>query len=579
MSARLTRRVFPPGYRGANIVHPWTVLGFVAGAAALGVAGGPNRTPGTWLGLGAGTLTSVGVTIALWFLLRRRLPARGVTALAVAGLAVSSGLGSFVTLVSVPVETFTVPARDLTAAAMAFVWFCQALVWFFLWVLSGILVTGQRSYRLARAELWSSTIRIATLREQANEYSVDVLRAKKDAVVTGLNQCARRLSRHATSGTSLPSTAFLDIVTTVQDTILEPTLLWLKASTTPLSSVTPSEVKRSSRRFLKHVPRRWQGVYFSGLVGALLICVVAITAGTSPNLGDAGLLVQIPLVGLAFLISVPSALLLFFASTLTPFLTTGQPDASSVTFMVIILALALASFAHRANEVRQSRVLESLSRSVAQQALDLVTSQQTLHTESRALVRVLHGRLQGTLTALRIRESSTPEIPSELAQELAKSFSDIANELSEQPAASEPSPTFAASLEHILGLWEGVMEVSVDIDDTAEALLARDIPAAAVTIDLLTEATTNAAKYSEDTALSVRITSDGDTLHIVATSGQPKTGRPSLSGTRLGLDYLRNVTSNLRLESDGRTMRLIADIPVRERSVTQKSVLREELTG
>ena len=57
---------------------------------------------------------SVGVTIALWFLLRRKSPTRRVTALAIAGLAVASGLGSLVTLALVPAETFTVSATDLT---------------------------------------------------------------------------------------------------------------------------------------------------------------------------------------------------------------------------------------------------------------------------------------------------------------------------------------------------------------------------------------------------------------------------------------------------------------------------------
>lgn len=537
------------------------------GAAAVGVAGGPNRIAGAWLALSGGSLMSVGVTIALWFLLRRKSPTRRVTALAIAGLAVASGLGSLVTFALVPAETFTVPATDLTAAVMAFVWLCQSVVWFFLWVLSGILVTGQRSYRLARAELWSAAVRIATLSAQANGYTREELRAKKDAVVKGLKQCARRLNRRATTGAAIPAEAFLEIVTTVQDTFLEPALMWLKTATAPLPNDKPTETKRSLRRFLKDVPRRWQGTYFSGLVGALIICAVAITAGTSPNLGQAGLLVQIPLVGLAFLLSVPAALLLFFAATLTPFLTSGQPDASSIIFVVIIFVLALLSFAHRANEVRQSRVLESLSRSVAQQALNLVTSQQTLHMESRTLVRVLHGRLQGTLTALRIRASGAQKVPVKLAREVAQSFTDIAKELSEKPGASVPSSTFATSLEQILGLWQGVMKVDVEVNEAAEILLAKDIPAAAVTIDLLSEATTNAAKYSNDSTLSVRITGDGDTLHVTATSGQPKVNRPNLSGTRLGLDYLRNVTSNLRLESDGRKISLIADIPVREKSV------------
>lgn len=563
MQGRRNRRIFPAEYRGAALVHPWTIIGFVIGISALGVTGGPNRTPGTWLGLGIGSLVAVLVCLALWRTLARRWPTPVTTAWALGGLTIACGLGSGLTTALIPRESFTVEPSTLTAPAMFFVWLCQTVVWFLLWILSGVLVSGQRSYRQARRELWVAAERIERLRQQSTNDTLNTLRSKTAAMATALRKYAGKLKKLKRDRGAATRNRFLAVVSDLRVKVVEPALVTLSDVRNGTPALT-SRVAKSVRSSVVTVPRRWQGTYFSGLVGALLICVVAISVGASPDISQAGLLVQIPLVGLAFLVSVPAALLLFIAATLTPLLTGNDLDITSVLLVIVIVILALISFLHRANEVRQSRVLEGISLSTAREAIDVVRYRQELEETVRKLTSILHGRLQGTLIALGAQQFDKPVVPERVLADTALLLEQSASALKDTAIRADSSAsTFASALEQILRLWQDVMTLSIEVTDTAESVLNADPVATAVTIDVLTEATTNAAKYSDGSAMDIAITSDGDSLHVVATSGKPLTPRPTLVGTRLGLDYLRNITSNLRLDTSGDRVRLIADIPAR----------------
>ena len=95
-------------------------------------------------------------------------------------------------------------------------------------------------------------------------------------------------------------------------------------------------------------------------------------------------------------------------------------------------------------------------------------------------------------------------------------------------------------------------------------ILDKDIPAASVVLDVLTEATSNASKHGTGGTISCSIERAGNTLTVRATSpitGPAPVRKPS---TRLGFEYLRELTQKMTFYRAGNENVLEVVVPIRD---------------
>jgi nitrate/nitrite-specific signal transduction histidine kinase len=128
-----------------------------------------------------------------------------------------------------------------------------------------------------------------------------------------------------------------------------------------------------------------------------------------------------------------------------------------------------------------------------------------------------------------------------------------------------PAQARATSISQVVGLWDGSMNVSVSVDQNASAILRHDSHAAATAIEVISEATVNAAKHASTSAVSATITAEGRRLRVAVINKRDlvDVSTNPVRSTFTGLAFLRELTSELRLESSESSTTLFAEIPSR----------------
>lgn len=201
-----------------------------------------------------------------------------------------------------------------------------------------ILVAFQRAYRASRRPLLATLARLASASEQFAKDVLDPIRSLEMDVANRLRSVTERLERLGeASGRKERNTARTEIES-LWDENLTKTLMRL--GDISLNEDAPVAMSQRRRGEIPRVSPRSNGRYFSGIVGALIIGIVAIASGTNVNVTSPGFFVQIPLIMVAFFVSVPSALLLFTAAALTPFLGPNSNAPENFGFFVVIVVLA-----------------------------------------------------------------------------------------------------------------------------------------------------------------------------------------------------------------------------------------------
>jgi signal transduction histidine kinase len=306
------------------------------------------------------------------------------------------------------------------------------------------------------------------------------------------------------------------------------------------------------------VPWRWQGVFFSGTVGAMLIASTGLLLIAAQAYYQLGNLIQLVIVALAFFVSVPASLILFFAAATTPIFDPNQNVAGGIGLVALIALLGAISFLQRFNRVRQVRAVEAMSVASAQLAIDQVRRAQDLKVIEERVNSILHGSVQSTLLALELGLQSGDE-------SVAKHSSDALSHLRTAVArldepTSAPSEDFEKAIENIVSVWAGSLRVTVDQSPDAADALHSDPLAASAVIEVVKEGTQNAVKHSDTRDVRIVIGLEGSLIRVRVShrsSGQPISGRSS----GLGMRYLGAITRTLRLVDDGATTTLYAEIP------------------
>ena len=132
----------------------------------------------------------------------------------------------------------------------------------------------------------------------------------------------------------------------------------------------------------------------------------------------------------------------------------------------------------------------------------------------KSLAMELHGSIQGTLqsVAAKLSKSKNPtdkELEAALTQ-IREAFEKVGS------ADYLAGKTLAELLDDLVLLWEGALDVQIDIDDDTMKALDEDQASARVVLELCREAVTNAAKHGLAEQVKIHAFSDDDFLVFTA---------------------------------------------------------------
>lgn len=132
----------------------------------------------------------------------------------------------------------------------------------------------------------------------------------------------------------------------------------------------------------------------------------------------------------------------------------------------------------------------------------------------KSLAMELHGSIQGTLQSVaaklsKIRNPSDKDLDLALSQ-IREAFDKVGS----QDYLS--GRTLEALLDDLIVLWDGALDVQIELDDETKATLSEDQAAARVVLEICREAVTNAAKHGHAEQVRIQIFKDKDFLVFTA---------------------------------------------------------------
>ena len=422
------------------------------------------------------------------------------------------------------------------------------------WLLLMVLASGSLNYREAK----KTQEKLSTDIQQAKESALSEAElAKKQRESVGeisrrVGAIEQALAEHSGNQASELTAAIREL----RQEVVRPSLEQLNALVAQARSAP--HVSQSVSASVAGIPWRWQGMFFSGSVGALLIATAGLLLIASAAYYQLGNLIQLVFIALAFFVSVPAALLLFFAAALTPVFDPSQNVSGGWGLIALIALLGAISFLQRFNRVRQVRAVEAMSVASAQLALDQVRRAQDLKVIEERVNSILHGSVQSTLLALELGLQSGDESVAKHSSEALGHLRKAVERLDEP--ASAPSEDFEKAIENIVSVWAGSLRVTVDQSPDAADALRRDPLAASAVIEVIKEGTQNAVKHSDTRDVRIVIGAEGSLIRVRVSHSS--TGHPmNTKSSGLGMRYLGAITRTLRLVDDGTTTTLYAEIP------------------
>lgn len=442
------------------------------------------------------------------------------------------------------------PDEAVLAAAIATYSVQHMLVWLLLMVLA----SGSINYRHAK----KSQEKLSTDIQQAKDSALseaDLAKKQRESV----GEISRRvdaIEQALSEQSGSQADELTAAVRELRQEVVRPSLEQLNALVAQARSAP--QISQSVNASVAGVPWRWQGVFFSGSVGALLIAVTGLLLIAASSYYQLGNLIQLVIVSLAFFVSVPASLILFFAAALTPIIDPNQNVTGGIGFIALIVLLGAISFLQRFNRVRQVRAVEAMSVTSAQLALDQVRRAQDLKVIEERVNSILHGSVQSTLLALELGLQSGDDSVTKHSTDALSHLRKAVAQLDEPTSA--PSEDFERAIENIVSVWAGSLRVTVDQSPDAADALHDDPLAASAVIEVVKEGTQNAVKHSDTRDVRVVIGVEGSLVRVRVShrsSGQPV----SMRSSGLGMRYLGAITRTLRLVDDGTTTTLYAEIP------------------
>jgi len=179
--------------------------------------------------------------------------------------------------------------------------------------------------------------------------------------------------------------------------------------------------------------------------------------------------------------------------------------AALSALLVFMPALALLLTLARAAFEQQREMEGTLERSESDLRVGLVRVQQVQWFQHKALSRALHGPVQAAVTAAAIRidqaqraGSASPVLIEEIRGSLLASVDVL-------EASRDVVGPIGDTIDRIIATWDGVCTITVDLDPAAADCLARDEVLRSCTVDLMTEAASNAVRHGRARQVGIRL--------------------------------------------------------------------------
>lgn len=224
----------------------------------------------------------------------------------------------------------------------------------------------------------------------------------------------------------------------------------------------------------------------------------------------------------------------FPASLYAAYLTDLSFAAYTVAAALFSLGVAVASWlmsvalAARKAMVEDQRRLEDVT---AELKWLVARTSALMWERQRDLSRILHGPVQGALSAAAIRLDLAKGDPSELARIVRESRVSIMDAVSAITAPHQNAVAVEQSFAQIIDGWEGVVDIRVDAEAETFNLVNTDSSGARMLVDLIQEAVGNAARHGEARSITVSLRMEANLLRAEIIDD----GRGIEPGSRRGL--------------------------------------------
>lgn len=229
-----------------------------------------------------------------------------------------------------------------------------------------------------------------------------------------------------------------------------------------------------------------------------------------------------------------ASLLIGIASATSPvgFLPGGQ---SRVIFIVggglfvagVILLAAIVTTVLRRQRATEHELITSAERLRCQ----LVRLRQAKWLQRQGLARVLHGPVQAAVTAAALRLDASVragDVGDALLDDTRQSLLATVDVLD---TAESEEYSLDLALARIRGTWEGLCEITSEMDTDAVTYLGADAITAAVVVDVMSEAVSNAIRHGEADRIVITISrEDRDLLTLMIHDNGTSRGDTSLRG-------------------------------------------------
>jgi signal transduction histidine kinase len=192
--------------------------------------------------------------------------------------------------------------------------------------------------------------------------------------------------------------------------------------------------------------------------------------------------------------------------------------AQAALFTVLQVAQSLGRAARQRGQV----AISELERLNAELAFEVARANTLLWSRRRDLARQLHGPVQAAINAATLRVDAAVRAGRPLDDDVARARREVLATLDEVAAnVASGGRTHPEDLDEALdrarGLWDGICRIDAVVPPDVRARLAADPVATAATIDLVTEACSNAVRHGTARRVEVRLALDDVRLVLTVT--------------------------------------------------------------
>ena len=260
------------------------------------------------------------------------------------------------------------------------------------------------------------------------------------------------------------------------------------------------------------------------------------------------------LTAVAILLPIPS---LFFLGMNLPYTRVESYVAPIVSWVLMILVPVTLSpmFILEIERVKIEKQIQHENQALSK---ELTIFEQRLWVFKRRWLLMLHGTVQGALTAALTRLKTFSDTDPYQAGLVRADLERVVKALQTIPSEEID---FDVALEELKASWEGICSIRVNVDMRAERALKVSDRAAYCVNEIMKEAIGNAVRHGEATAATidiVRLEEDAIELQIQNNGKVPRKNRKKGIGSRM----LDDITTEWTLSSSGKLTTLRASLPL-----------------